>query len=404
MLAYQTSQIDCNLPCFGAGCSAFGRTDAHDSSPTEAAETNCVNPQEALPVVHKEESPNLSEKEALPTHNCQKDGSATTPKRSVSPETSHETKELTPSTHKSSPTHARRPRAPTLQPNCSGSSIRKIHESHRGGFRRSQRLSISSKNALAKESRVAINPVPFKDRTAPPPSPLKKCDNNASSSQQPAASNIQDTPSPSDQQSLSRAQTSTTKPIFASLSSPESSTHIKEKPVNSPSQIINCDCLQSALHMLEELETRNHLMQDYSASDTSQHLAKSLGKCVEILDCQRCVEFSEQMMLMIIITQKITKAFSRLATMFIEQDQSILSSDRAIPLPRLVLIQQLRLERVLNSLKIISRSRGWKTHLAMLDPICQYSKDTMDRLRRINGILNIPNPVSSNDQMILDEE
>lgn len=91
------------------------------------------------------------------------------------------------------------------------------------------------------------------------------------------------------------------------------------------------------------------------------------------------------MMLMIIIAQKITKMFSRLATRFVEQDQSIVSSESSVPLPRLILIQQLRLERVLNHLEGISRSRNWQTHLAILDSLLEHSKDVIDRLRCLNG-------------------
>lgn len=95
-------------------------------------------------------------------------------------------------------------------------------------------------------------------------------------------------------------------------------------------------------------------------------------------------------MLMVIIVQKITKMFSRLTTRFIEGTLPILSPERDIPLPRLFLIQQLKLEKALDQLKTIAEENDWKTHLAMLASVCQYSKDTMDRLRRMNGHVVIP--------------
>lgn len=93
---------------------------------------------------------------------------------------------------------------------------------------------------------------------------------------------------------------------------------------------------------------------------------------------------------MVILVQKITKMFSRLTTRFIEGTLPIFAPEKAIPLPRLFLIQQLKLEKALGLLRTIAEEHDWKTHLAMLAPICQYSKDTMDRLRRMNGHIIIP--------------
>ena len=388
------------VPCFGDGCSGFDRTTgAHDSSSlAQAVETNSVVPGAVLPVLPKEHSPvqeplpvplnealSATSNESLPTGICHTAGPATTPERSGSPETSHEKTLLTSETPKSTPTRrgrprtrAHRPRTPAHRPNHSGSLIRKIHEAHRGGFRRSPRGQLSHQ-AVSKEIRVLINPVTSKDRALVLPSPLKSCD-KASNSQQPVASNFHGTPS--GPQRTSEVDGKTTPPTFAGTGlvplPSESSTRVQEAVVE-PSQI-NCDCLQSALRMLEELETRNHRMQDFSAWVLSQHLASSLGKCLRILECKPCIKLSEQVMLMIIIAQKITKMFSRLATRFVEQDQSIVSSESSVPLPRLVLVQQLRLERVLNHLKGISRSRNWQTHLAILDSVLQHSKDVIDRL------------------------
>lgn len=112
----------------------------------------------------------------MPSRNriSETDGPATTPERSVSPETSHKTLEPT----KSSPSRRRGPKSPAQQHNDSGNRIRKIHESHRGGFRRSDRLQ-STQDSIANKILVAIDPVPSRDRPGPAPSPL--------SSQQPAA-------------------------------------------------------------------------------------------------------------------------------------------------------------------------------------------------------------------------
>ncbi len=109
---------------------------------------------------------------------------------------------------------------------------------------------------------------------------------------------------------------------------------------------------------------------------------------------------------MVMIAQKITKVFSRLTTRFIEGGLPILSPERAVPLPRLLLIQQLKLEKALDQLKTIARDQDWKTHVAILAPVCQYSKDTMDRLRRMNGRVVIPPslvPLNEDDPIIVDE-
>lgn len=381
------------MPCFGDGCSGFDRTTgAQDSSsPTQAVETNSVVPGEVLPVLPKKHSPvqeappvplnealSATSNESLPTR------PATTPEGSASPESSHEKPQLTSETPKSTPTRRGRPKTPAHRPNHSGSLIRKIHEAHRGGFRRTPRGQLS-RQAVSKEIRVLINPVTSKDRALVLPYPLKSGD-NASNSQQPVASDFHGTPSHSGPQRTSEVDSQKTPPTLAGTGlvplPSESSTGVREAVV-SPSQI-NCDCLQSALRMLEELETRNHRMEDFSAWVLSQHLASSLGKCIRILECKPCIKLSEQMMLMIIIAQKITKMFSRLATRFVEQDQSIVCSESSVPLPRLVLIQQLRSERVLNHLQGISRSCNWQTHLAILDSVLQHSKDIMDRLRWLN--------------------
>ena len=393
--------------------------------------------QEPLPVPLNE-ALSATCTESLPTRICQTDGAASTPERFASPETSQEKTQLTSETPKSTPARRGRPRTPAHRPNHSrslvrkiqdahpahqrnhsGSLIRKIHDAHRGGFRRSPRAQLLHQ-AVSKEIRAS------KDRALVLPSPLKSCD-NASDSQQPVASNFHRTPSHSGPQPTSEVDSETTPPTFAGTglvpSPSESSTRVQkpvvshsgpqrtskvdsettpptfagtelaplpsessirvQNPVFSPPQT-NCDCLQSALRMLEELETRNHRMQDFSAWVLSQHLASSLGKCIRILECKACIKLSEQMMLMTIIAQKITKMFNKLATRFVEQKESIVSSESSIPLPRLVLIQQLRLERVLNHLEDISRSHNWQTHLAIIHSELQYSKDIMNRLRDLN--------------------
>lgn len=392
------------VPCFGAGCSGFDRTGAQDTEPTLPAETNPVIPKEVFPVVPKEAFPALpnkgssvskgspvSRKDAFPNRISQNEGSTTTPERSTFPKSPLK---IRPSwTTTSGPSRSRQPRSPLIpersstpgapktpahQPNVSGSQIRKIHDAHRGGFRRSPRVRLSQ-NAIAKEVRIPIKPVPS----------LMSPSDSASKSKQPVASKVPATPSrPGRRRPVSEANKQTTSPTLAGtepLPPPSESNKRVHKPIVPPAQI-TCDCQPSALRILEELETRNHQMQDYTGSAISQHLTQCMGKCVGILECKRCMELSEQMMLMIIIAQKITKMFSRLATRFIEQSQSILSSESSIPLPRLVLIQQLKLEKVLNLLTAISTNHGWQTHLAILDPICQYSLDTMDRLRRMNGL------------------
>lgn len=392
------------MPCFGADCRGFARTGAHDSVPTQAAEINSVMPKEvvpkeALPTVPNEASP--VPHKALPTRIGQTDGPATTPERSASPETSHEKTQLTSATKKGSPARSRPPRSsvlrkrgstrnrprksPANRPIPSGSQIRKVHEAHRGGIRRSPRI----RNAVVKEIRIPISPVAVKGRSLLPPSPLKESD-KSSSSEEPEAPIVHDTLSHSGRQRVSKVNEQPTPPTFAGTGSSSS----VQEPAVSPSQT-NCACPSSALRVLEELETRNHLMQDYTGFAISQHLTQSLGKCVAMLECKRCIEISEQMMLMIIIAQKILKMFSRLATRFIEQDQSILAIESVIPLPRLVLLQQLRLDKVLERLTSISTKHSWKTHMAMLDPICQYSADTMNRLRRMNGLQNTNSVVSN---------
>lgn len=381
------------MPCFEAGCSCPGPTPANAVLPVLPKEEFPGFPNKASSVVSKEPMPKR-------IRISQYDGSATTPEPSVSPEPSHES----PEPPRSSPSRRRRPKSPAQQPNISGSLIRKIHESHRGGFRRSPRLQ-STQSGLANQVSVAINPVPLRDRPAPPPSPLKQCD-NASNSQQPAAPKVPATSSRPGRPRRSKTNNQTTPGDTGSSSAPSGSTASLQKAAVPPSES-NCDCLSAALQILEELETQNHYMQDYSGPAISQHLTNSLVKCVEILSCKRCIEISKQMILMVIITQKITKVFSRLTTRFIEGDLPILSPERAVPLPRLVLIQQLKLEKALDQLKVIARSHDWKTHIAMLAPICQYSKDTMDRLRRMNGlVINAPNlvPLNEDDPIIVNDE
>lgn len=352
------------VPCFQEGCSGFTRTTgAGDSEATQTAEISYVLPA-----------------------------------TSEAPKSTRGRRPRSPTALKSCRARGGRPSSSPHRPNHCGSPIRKIHEAHRGGFRRNPRVQLLQK-AVANEIRIPVNPVMVKDRPLLLPSPLKQCD-NASNSQQPVASNVHGTPSTSSRQHISKVNNQSSPPRFAgtgssSSSPPESTTHVQE-PAVLPSQI-DCDCLPSALRLLEELETRNHHMQDYTGATISQHLSSFLGKCVGMLECKRCVELSEQMMLMIIIAQKVTKMFSRLATRFTEQDQSMLSAETSIPLPRLVLIQQLRLERVLNHLAVISRNRNWQTHLAMLEPTSQHSKDIMDRLRLMNRLHNTSNSVSSNE-------
>lgn len=109
---------------------------------------------------------------------------------------------------------------------------------------------------------------------------------------------------------------------------------------------------------------------------------------------------------MVMIAQKITKVFSRLTTRFIEGGLPIHSPEKAVPLPRLLLIQQLKLEKALDQLKTIARDQDWETHKAILAPVCQYSKDTMDRLRRMNGRVVIPPslvPLNEDDPIFVDE-
>ena len=409
------------VPCLGDGCSAFDRTTgAHDSSGIrQTVETNSVVPGEVLPVLSKIHSPvqkplpvRLDEalsaacNESLLTRICQTDGPATTPERSASPESWYEKTKLTSETPKCTRTRRGRPSTPAYRPNASGSRIRKLHDAHRGGFRRTPRVQLSHQ-AVSKEIRVPINPVTSQDRALMLPSPLKSYDYGPNS-QQPVASKFHGTPLHSGPQRTSEVNKQTTPPTFAGtglVPLPSESSTLIQEPVVPPSKT-NCDCLQSALRMLEELETRNHRMQHFSAWDLSQYLATSLGTCIRILECKPCIRFSEQMMLMIIIAQRITKMFSGLATRFVVQDQSIVCPESTIPLPRLVLIQQLRLERVLNHLGGISRSRNWQTHLAMLDSVLQHSKDIMDRLQRLNRRHHTSYPIGSdeNNPIILDDK
>lgn len=386
------------MPCFEAGRTCHGRTGAHDSGPTQTAEITPVVPKSVFPGMPNEEFPVVSN-EAVPgpIRISQTDGLANTPERSVSPEPTH-------STPKSSPSRRRRLKSSAQQHNHSGSLIRKIHESHRGGFRRSPRLQ-SAQDGLVNRIHVAIDPVPSRGRPAPPPSPLKQCD-NTSNSQQPAIPKVPAAPLRPGRPSHPKPNNGTTPHGTGSSSAPSGSTaHLQKAAVPSPQ--IECDCLASALRILEDLETQNHHLEDYSGPAISQHLTNSLVKCVEILSCNRCTERSEQMVLMVIITQKITKMFSRLTTRIIEGTLIIFSPEKAVPLPRLLLILQLKLEKVLDQLKAIIRSHDWKTHLAMLAPICQYSKDTMDRLRRINGLVMIlPSliPLNEDDPIIVNDE
>lgn len=165
--------------------------------------------------------------------------------------------------------------------------------------------------------------------------------------------------------------------------------------------------MSSALRLLKDLETQNYNLQDYSGPAISQHLSESLVKCVEILNCKHCSERSEQMVLMVIIAQKILKMSSRLTTGFIEGGLPILSPEKVVPLPRLLLIQQLKLEKALDQVKTIAIEQDWKIHLALLAPICQDSKDTMDRLRRVTGNIVIPPRLVSHNKdnpIIIDEE
>lgn len=172
--------------------------------------------------------------------------------------------------------------------------------------------------------------------------------------------------------------------------------HLQKAAV--PPAQINCDCTESALRVLEDLENQNYNLEDYTGPAISQHLSESLVKMVEILSCKRCSERSSLMLFMVILVQKITKIFSRLTTRFIEGALPIFVPEKDIPLPRLLLIQQLRLEKALDQLKTIAKEHDWKTHLANLAPICQYSKDTMDRLRRMNGNVIIPPRVVSHNE------
>lgn len=407
------------MPCFEGGRTCSGkRTDAHDSGPTQPAESTStpVIPKAVLPVLRKAEFP-VFPNEAFPVVSkkagpsririSQTNRPAATPDRSVSPETSHKTPEPTEPTPKSSPSRYRRLRSPARQLNHSGSLIRKIHDSHRGGFRRSPRLQLTP-DGLANRIIVAIDPAPPRDRPALPPSSLTKVD-NASNSQQPAAPKGPGRPrgSKNNNQATPRGTETSSAPSASTVG-------LQNEEVPPPQ--INCDCLSSAVRILEELETQNHHLQDYSGPAISQHLTDSQVKCLEILSCKSCTEASDLMMLMIIISQKITKMFSRLTTRFIEGDLLILSPEKAVPLPRLILIQQLKLERVLDHLKAISKSHDWKTHSAILAPICQYSKDTMDRLRRINGLvvasptlvpLNEDDPIvplNKDDPIVIDDE
>lgn len=367
------------MPCFQGGRTCPGKkTGALDSGPTQAAASTSVIPKASFPVVSKEAAPS-----------SQTDGPATTP------ETSKPTR--------SSPSRRRVPKSPAPQHNVSGSRIRKIHDSHRGGFRRSPRLQ-PAQSGLANKGFVSIDPVPSRDRPGPAPSPLKQCD-NTSNSEQPAALKAPAAPLRPGRPRRQPNNETTPQGTGSSLAL-SGSTGDPEKAAAPPAKIA-CDCLSSALRLLEDLETQNYHLQDYSGPAISQPVSQSLAKCVEILRCKICSERSEQMVLMVIIAQKITKMFSRLTTRLIEGGLLISSAEKAVPLPRLLLIQQLKLEKALDQLKTIAREKDWKIHLAMLAPICQYSKDTMDRLRRMNGnvviqprlaLLNKENPIITNKE------
>lgn len=57
---------------------------------------------------------------------------------------------------------------------------------------------------------------------------------------------------------------------------------------------IDCNCLVSALRILEDLETKNYNLQEYSGLAISQRLSESLVQSVEVLSCKRCSKiFSE---------------------------------------------------------------------------------------------------------------
>ncbi len=157
-----------------------------------------------------------------------------------------------------------------------------------------------------------------------------------------------------------------------------------------------CGCMPNALHMLEDLETRNDRMEECSGGSVSEFLAQCLLKCTEMLDCRPCGQRSDYIMFLVIICQKISKAFSRLATTCAGGLSSITpDGTRTVPLTSVVLYQVPRLETVLARLKTIAKQRNWKTHIAMLDPISQYFEDTRARLKRINELRIQSDPVTS---------
>ena len=165
------------------------------------------------------------------------------------------------------------------------------------------------------------------------------------------------------------------------LSEPKISDTLAPKP---------CQCMQIALQTLETLETDNNKF----TSSTFDHILAvkktAITRCTTILNCHTCGAASTFVMLLIVICEKILTSFeawsschqgckpvsspvsslgepkaNSKADNFFLGVYKVDSKDEQCSLLRSLAIVQLRqLHRLLNKIKELALSRGWKAHQA----------------------------------------
>lgn len=189
--------------------------------------------------------------------------------------------------------------------------------------------------------------------------------------------------------------------MFESLSVP-----VHDTATSQPSSSA-CQCMQSALRILEELEVKNSRDDLYAADHVLSFQKRALGQCNAMLNCKNCSTISGFMMLLVVICDKMVTSFERVSTCVeqlqrpsgvqevgrpragsIGDGQAVSLGDyeidslqeRCCLVSVLVLLQLKRLGSVLTRLKNIAAVFNWGTHLTMLLSIDRRFQNTTANL------------------------
>ncbi len=154
---------------------------------------------------------------------------------------------------------------------------------------------------------------------------------------------------------------------------------------------ISCQCMQTALQILEVLETDNN---KFNSSGFDHILAvkkNAIARCTTILDCHTCSAASAFVMLLIVICKKIlisfeawssryhgrkqvssevlvpveSKANSKVNTFFLGVYEVDSEDEQCSLLRSLAMVQLRHLRRLMNKIKRLASSRSWAAHQAV---------------------------------------